>query len=72
MSLIERIELALRDEPPNDLLPGDLVSTALLFDPKPTCFVETITDVTYRTFSRADLKDLIFEVVRRRETSRSG
>jgi CRP-like cAMP-binding protein len=42
------------------LLPGDLVSTALLFDPKPTCFVETITDVTYRTFSRADLKDLIF------------
>lgn len=25
MSLIERIELALRDEPPNDLLPGDLI-----------------------------------------------
>jgi CRP-like cAMP-binding protein len=42
------------------LLPGDLVSAALLFDPKPNYFVEAITDVTYRAFSRADLKELIF------------
>ena len=42
------------------LLPGDIVSAALLFDPKPGCFVESITNVTYRTFRRAQLKQLLF------------
>lgn len=42
------------------LLPGDLISAALLFDPKPNCFIEAITDVTYRAFGRAELKDLVF------------
>jgi len=42
------------------LLPGDFASPALLFDPRPNCFVEAITDVTYRAFRRGDLKDLIF------------
>ena len=42
------------------LLPGDLVSAALLFEPKPNCFVEAITNVTYRTFDRADLKEAMF------------
>jgi len=38
------------------LLPGDLVSAALLFDAKAHCSVEAITDVRYRTFDRATLK----------------
>lgn len=42
------------------LLPGDLVSAALLFEPKPDCFVEAITEVTYHAFSRADLKEAMF------------
>jgi CRP-like cAMP-binding protein len=42
------------------LLPGDLVSTALLFEPKPNCFVEAITKVTYRAFNRTDLKVAMF------------
>lgn len=42
------------------LLPGDIVSPALLFDPKPRCFVEAITNVTYRAFSRPDLKQALF------------
>lgn len=42
------------------LLPGDLVSAALLFEPKPHCFVEAITKVTYRAFDRADLKAALF------------
>jgi CRP-like cAMP-binding protein len=42
------------------LLPGDLVSAALLYDPKPNCVVEAITDVTYRAFNRIDLKELVF------------
>src|SRR5690242_10285186 len=42
------------------LLPGDFVSAALLFDPKPKCSVEAVTDVTYRSFNRAELKERIF------------
>lgn len=42
------------------LLPGDFVSAALLFDPQPKCSVEAITDVTYRVFTRTELKDRIF------------
>jgi CRP-like cAMP-binding protein len=42
------------------LLPGDPVSTALLFGPKPNCFVETITPVAYRMFERAALRDHVF------------
>ena len=42
------------------LLPGDIVSTALLFESKTELFVEAVTDVSYRTFSRIALKKLIF------------
>ena len=42
------------------LLPGDIVLSALLFDPKPTVSVEAITDVTYRVFNRADLRERLF------------
>jgi len=41
------------------LLAGDLVSTALLFEPRPNCLVEAITDVRYRTFKRSDLKGFL-------------
>lgn len=42
------------------LLPGDIVSTALLFESRPHCLVEAITDVRYRSFKRAELKQLLF------------
>jgi CRP/FNR family transcriptional regulator len=38
------------------LLPGDLVSTTLLFEASPQLVVEAITDVRYRTFNRKELK----------------
>lgn len=41
------------------LLPGDAASPSLLLEPKPNCFVEAITNVTYRAFNRADLKQLM-------------
>ncbi len=41
------------------LLPGDAVSPCLLFEPKPNCFVEAITNVTYRVFNRADIRKLM-------------
>jgi CRP-like cAMP-binding protein len=43
------------------LLPGDLVSTALLFEPRSSCLVEAITDVVYRSFKRSDLKATLFK-----------
>jgi CRP/FNR family transcriptional regulator, anaerobic regulatory protein len=43
------------------LLPGDMVSTVLLFDPWPNCVIEAITDVQYRMFKRADLKDAMLK-----------
>jgi CRP/FNR family transcriptional regulator, anaerobic regulatory protein len=43
------------------LLPGDIVSAALLFDTPGDCFVEAITDVRYRTFKRAELKASLFK-----------
>jgi CRP-like cAMP-binding protein len=43
------------------LLPGDMISTTMLFDPKPYCLVEAITDVNFRTFNRTDLKALIYK-----------
>jgi CRP/FNR family transcriptional regulator, anaerobic regulatory protein len=43
------------------LLPGDMVSTALLFETQPHCLVEAITEVRYRTFSRADLRAVLFK-----------
>ncbi|MGD0023976.1 MAG: Crp/Fnr family transcriptional regulator, partial [Xanthobacteraceae bacterium] len=42
------------------LLPGDMVSTALLFGPRPHCSVEAITEVRYRTFKRTELKEIVF------------
>lgn len=42
------------------LLPGDLVSTVLLFEPRPQCLVEAITDVRYRTFKRSALRGILF------------
>lgn len=43
------------------LLPGDIVSTTLLFEPSSHCVVEAITDVEYRTFQREEIKNLIFK-----------
>ncbi len=43
------------------LLPGDMISTTMLFDSKPHCLVEAITDVNFRTFNRTDLKSLIYK-----------
>jgi CRP/FNR family transcriptional regulator, anaerobic regulatory protein len=43
------------------LLPGDMVSTALLFDAKPRCLVEAITEVRYSTFKRAELKSILLK-----------
>jgi CRP-like cAMP-binding protein len=42
------------------LLPGDIVLSALLFEPKPTVSIEAITDVTYRVFNRVDLRERLF------------
>lgn len=42
------------------LLPGDIVSTTLLFEPSSHCVVEAITAVEYRTFQREEIKNLIF------------
>ena len=42
------------------LLPGDIVSTTLFFEPRAYCMVEAITEVTYRTFKCADIKGLLF------------
>jgi CRP/FNR family transcriptional regulator, anaerobic regulatory protein len=42
------------------LLPGDLVSTALLFDASSQLVVEAITDVRYRTFDREELRTALF------------
>jgi CRP/FNR family transcriptional regulator len=36
------------------LLPGDIVSSSLLFRPSPSCLVETITEVTCRSFARTE------------------
>jgi CRP-like cAMP-binding protein len=43
------------------LLPGDMVSSALLFDAKLPSLVEAITPVRYRTFKRTELKGLLFK-----------
>lgn len=43
------------------LLPGDIVSTALLFDARAGCLVEAVTDVRYRTFKRAELKAALYK-----------
>lgn len=43
------------------LLPGDMISTTMLFESKPYCVVEAITDVNFRTFNRTDLKSLIYK-----------
>jgi len=42
------------------LLPGDVALSALLFEPRPKSSVEAITDVTYRAFNRADLRERMF------------
>ncbi len=41
------------------LLPGDAVSTALLFDARPYFMVEAITDVHYRGFKRSDVRTVL-------------
>jgi CRP/FNR family transcriptional regulator len=43
------------------LLPGDLVSTALLFEPRPHRLVEAITDVRYGTFKRSALRTMLLK-----------
>lgn len=42
------------------LLPGDVISTTLLFEARSYCLVEAITDVRYRAFNRAELRSLLF------------
>jgi CRP/FNR family transcriptional regulator len=43
------------------LLPGDIASTALIFEPISQCSVEAITEVHYHTFKRAELKDTLLK-----------
>ena len=43
------------------LLPGDIVSTALLFEAAAYCLVESVTEVRYRNFKRTDLKGILFK-----------
>jgi CRP/FNR family transcriptional regulator, anaerobic regulatory protein len=43
------------------LLPGDLVSTALLFESRPQGVVEAITEVRVRTFKRSELKPALLK-----------
>lgn len=43
------------------LLPGDMVTTTLLFESKPYYQVEAITDVNVRFFNRTDLSGLLNE-----------
>jgi CRP/FNR family transcriptional regulator len=43
------------------LLPGDIVSATLLFEPTSHCMIETITEVRYRNFKRAELQKILFE-----------
>jgi CRP/FNR family transcriptional regulator len=43
------------------LLPGDMISTTLLFDSRPCCLVEAITDVRYRAFNRTEMKSLLYK-----------
>jgi len=50
------------------LLPGDIVSAALLFDARPQCLVEAITDVRYRSIDRIELKGILFKQPDRLET----
>lgn len=43
------------------LLPGDIVSTTMLFEPRPNFVVEAVTDVQYRSFRRSELKDILYK-----------
>jgi len=43
------------------ILPGELVSTALVFETIQNWFIEAITDVQYRTFKRSDLLEVLFK-----------
>jgi len=43
------------------ILPGDMVSTALLFEAPSQLVVEAITDVRYRLFNRVQLKAAVFK-----------
>lgn len=42
------------------LLPGDMFSIASLFEPVSGHVVESITEVTYRSFKRSDLRTIVF------------
>jgi CRP/FNR family transcriptional regulator, anaerobic regulatory protein len=42
------------------ILPGELVSAAVVFEPIEYCRVEAITDCQYRTFRRAELIQILF------------
>ncbi len=43
------------------LLPGDMFSVASLFESNPGHLIESITEVTYRSFKRSELSKIIFE-----------
>jgi CRP-like cAMP-binding protein len=41
------------------LLSGDLVSTAFLFEPRPHCLIEAVTEVDCRIFKRSELQGVL-------------
>jgi CRP/FNR family transcriptional regulator, anaerobic regulatory protein len=43
------------------LLPGDIVSTASLFEPRAPCSLEAITEVRYCAFKRTEFKDVLLK-----------
>ena len=43
------------------LLPGDMISTTMLFESRPYCLVEAVTDVRYCAFNRGELKSLLYK-----------
>lgn len=43
------------------LLPGDMISTTMLFESRPYCQVEAVTDVRYCAFNRVELKSLLYK-----------
>jgi CRP-like cAMP-binding protein len=43
------------------LLPGDLVSTTLLFESRSHCLIEAVTEVRVRTFKRSELKPALLK-----------
>ena len=43
------------------LLPGDIISTTMLFESQPYWQVEAVTDVRYRAFNRTELRAILYK-----------